>query len=69
MGGVTVSRSIVKWFEGKEMALAMGIEMAVARLGVFAVFWLSPMIAEILRMVETYVGYNRELRQYHIGTV
>ena len=46
MGGVTVSRSIVKWFEGKEMALAMGIEMAVARLGVFAVFWLSPMIAE-----------------------
>ena len=46
MGGVTVSRSIVKWFEGKEMALAMGLEMAVARLGVFAVFWVSPMIAE-----------------------
>lgn len=45
MGGVTVSRSIVKWFEGKEMALAMGIEMGIARLGVFAVFWLSPMIA------------------------
>lgn len=46
MGGVTVSRSIVKWFEGREMALAMGIEMAVARLGVFAVFWVSPMLAE-----------------------
>ena len=28
------------------MALAMGLEMAVARLGVFAVFWVSPMIAE-----------------------
>lgn len=46
MGGVTVSRAIVKWFHGKEMALAMGIEMAIARLGVFAVFRLSPIIAE-----------------------
>ncbi len=46
MGGVTVSRAIVKWFHGKEMALAMGIEMGVARLGVFAVFWLSPLLAE-----------------------
>ena len=36
MGGVTVSRAIVKWFQGKEMAMAMGVEMAVARLGVFA---------------------------------
>lgn len=42
MAGVTVSRAIVKWFHGKEMALAMGIEMAVARLGVFSVFWISP---------------------------
>ena len=46
MGGVTVSRAIVKWFEGKEMALAMGLEMAVARLGVFAVFRVSAPIAE-----------------------
>lgn len=46
MGGVTVSRAIVKWFEGKEMALAMGLEMAVARLGVFAVFRMSAPIAE-----------------------
>lgn len=45
MAGVTVSRAIVKWFEGKEMALAMGIEMAIARLGVFAVFQTSPLIA------------------------
>ena len=28
MAGITVSKGIVKWFEGKEMALAMGIEMA-----------------------------------------
>lgn len=44
MAGVTVSRAIVKWFKGKEMALAMGIEMAIARLGVFAVFQTSPSI-------------------------
>ncbi|MBR2947192.1 MAG: MFS transporter [Bacteroidales bacterium] len=45
MAGTTVSKSIAKWFEGKEMALAMGIEMAIARLGVFAVMWLSPIIS------------------------
>ena len=45
MAGTTVSKAIAKWFEGKEMALAMGLEMAIARLGVFAVMWLSPMIS------------------------
>lgn len=46
MAGITVSKGIVKWFAGKEMALAMGLEMAIARLGVFAVFRLSPYLAE-----------------------
>jgi MFS family permease len=46
MAGITVSKTIVKWFRGKEMALAMGLEMALARLGVFAVFQLSPIFAE-----------------------
>lgn len=46
MAGITVSKTIVKWFKGKEMALAMGLEMAVARLGVFAVFRLTPLFAE-----------------------
>ncbi|HCE58108.1 MAG TPA: MFS transporter [Prolixibacteraceae bacterium] len=45
MAGITVSKTIVKWFKGKEMAMAMGLEMAVARLGVFAVFRLSPLFA------------------------
>ena len=45
MAGTTVSKAIAKWFKGKEMALAMGLEMAIARLGVFAVMWISPMIA------------------------
>lgn len=46
MAGTTVSKAIAKWFKGKEMALAMGLEMAIARVGVFAVFSISPIIAE-----------------------
>ena len=45
MAGVTVSKAIAKWFKGKEMALAMGLEMAIARLGVAAVFRLSPYLS------------------------
>lgn len=33
IAGITVSKIIVKWFKGKELALAMGMEMATARLG------------------------------------
>lgn len=33
IAGITVSKTIVKWFKGKEMALAMGLEMAMARIG------------------------------------
>jgi len=33
IAGITVSKIIVKWFKGKELALAMGLEMAFARLG------------------------------------
>ncbi len=33
VAGITVSKVIVKWFKGKEMALAMGLEMATARIG------------------------------------
>ena len=45
MAGITVSRAIAKWFKGKEMAMAMGLEMAIARIGVFAIFTLSPAVA------------------------
>ncbi len=45
MAGVTVTRIIVKWFEGKEMALAMGLQVALARLGTGAAFLLSPRVA------------------------
>ncbi len=44
MAGTTVSKAIAKWFRGKEMAMAMGLEMSIARLGVFAAMWLSPIV-------------------------
>lgn len=47
MAGITVSRGIVKWFKGKEMALAMGSEMALARLGVATVMIFSPLFARL----------------------
>ena len=45
MAGITVSRGIVKWFKGKEMALAMGVEMAIARIGVAVVALGAPVLA------------------------
>lgn len=47
MGGITVSRGIVKWFKGREMALAMGSEMALARLGVATCMIFSPFFATL----------------------
>lgn len=47
MAGITVSKGIVKWFKGKEMALAMGLEMAIARIGVAAAVLISPAIANM----------------------
>ena len=47
MAGITVSRGIVKWFKGREMALAMGSEMALARLGVTTCMIFSPYFARL----------------------
>ena len=51
MAGITVSRGIVKWFKGKEMALAMGVEMAIARIGVAVVVLGSPLLANKIQPV------------------
>ena len=44
--GITVSKVIVKWFTGKEMALAMGIQVALARLGTALALAGAPPLAE-----------------------
>ena len=57
MAGTTVSKAIAKWFKGKEMALAMGLEMAIARVGVFAIFSISPIIADKMGSVVAPVAF------------
>lgn len=47
MAGITVSRGIVKWFKGRETAMAMGSEMALARLGVATCMIFSPFFAKL----------------------
>jgi predicted MFS family arabinose efflux permease len=49
--GITVSKIIVKWFKGKEMALAMGLEMATARIGTTLALITSVPIATALNGV------------------
>lgn len=44
IAGVAVTRSIAKWFKGKSMALAMGLQLAIARLGTAAALLLSPIL-------------------------
>ncbi len=52
MAGITVSRGIVKWFKGRETALAMGSEMALARLGVATCMIFSPFFAKLGGQIE-----------------
>ena len=47
MAGITASKAMAKWFEGKEMALALGLEMALTRVSVFLIFTISPRLAGI----------------------
>jgi len=44
--GVAVNRSISKWFKGREIALAMGIQLALARLGTASAMILVPRIID-----------------------
>jgi nitrate/nitrite transporter NarK len=43
---VVISKIIVKWFKGKELALAFGTKIGIARLGSFAAFYFSPIIKD-----------------------
>ena len=47
MAGITVSRGVVKWFKGRGTAMAMGSEMALARLGVATCMIFSPYFAKL----------------------
>ena len=59
IAGVGVTRSIAKWFKGRHMAFAMGLQLAIARLGTALALILSPMLVkakaegEIYTLLET----------------
>lgn len=53
VAGITVSKIIVKWFMGKELALAMGLEMATARLGTALAIGTSVPVAKAFNNVST----------------
>lgn len=43
---VVISKILVKWFKGKDLALAFGLKVGFGRLGTFAALRLSPVLAE-----------------------
>ena len=43
--GITISKIVTKWFTGRELATAMGVQVAMARLGTASAISLSPVIA------------------------
>ncbi|MDD5694487.1 MAG: MFS transporter [Bacteroidales bacterium] len=47
MAGITTSRTVVKWFKGKELAFAMGMQLATARLGASVAFFFSASMAGV----------------------
>ena len=44
IAGVAVTRSIAKWFKGKNVALAMGLQLAIARIGTGLAMLLAPVL-------------------------
>ncbi|MEA3436971.1 MAG: MFS transporter, partial [Thermodesulfobacteriota bacterium] len=44
--GITISKAVVRWFKGKEIALAMGMQMAIARLGTLLALAISLPLAK-----------------------
>jgi len=54
IAGVAVTRSIAKWFKGRNMAFAMGLELAIARLGTAFALVMSPRLVAAKAAGETY---------------
>jgi MFS family permease len=51
VAGITTTKLIVKWFKGKEMALAMGLQLAMARMGTAMALMISAPIAAHFKSV------------------
>ncbi|MDR1919368.1 MAG: MFS transporter, partial [Tannerellaceae bacterium] len=51
IAGITVSKIIVKWFTGHELALAMGLQVALARIGTACALFFSLPIAKYFHAI------------------
>lgn len=47
IAGITATKAIAKWFIGYEMALAMGLQLALARLGTGIAYGATPVIVDL----------------------
>ena len=52
VAGITVSKIIVKWFKGKELATAMGMQVAMARIGTAIALGFSVPIARAMGIID-----------------
>lgn len=66
IAGVAVTRSIAKWFKGKEMALAMGLQLAFARLGTATALIAVPFL---VRAEGGRVPYSETIRSADVGMI
>ena len=75
IAGVSVTRSIAKWFKGRNMALAMGLQLAIARFGTATAILIAPMIVtqkaagEIYTLADTNKPALIGLAVLAVGTV
>ena len=65
IAGVAVTKSIAKWFKGKEMALAMGLQLALARLGTAFALLFAPMV--IVAKQNTHLPLSESNNMSEIG--
>jgi MFS family permease len=65
IAGVAVTKSIAKWFKGKDLALAMGLQLSLARLGTAIALLLAPMI--ITAQENNYIPLSASNNMSEIG--
>jgi len=58
VAGVVVTRTIFKWFKGYEMALAMGLQVAIARIGTGIAYLTANPLAEYFKNVPNLVMFG-----------
>lgn len=65
IAGVTVNRAIAKWFKGREIAFAMGLQLALARLGTAVALIVVPRIVDL----DGYIPFSETSRPAAVGMV